>query len=316
MKAFTRGIYGGPNVMTLSEVEKPIVKAGHLLVKVMANSANPADWHILRGEPYFARLTYGLWKPKQKIPGSDFSGIIEAVGSDVTSFRVGDKVFGSTLAGGAFAQYISIPAAACGTMPAEASYEEMACVPIAALTAMQALVKHGQLTAGESVLVNGATGGVGHFAVQMAKAVGARVTAVCSARNEQFVREMGADMVVAYDKEDIHRHQGRYDLVVDVHGNLSLRDYKRMGHRGVMVGFTSMKHMLSLLLKAATGRLPVRNFTVDINRHDLNELASLVQQKQLKPHIEKTYSHQHIPSAIAHIENMHTRGKVVMKWPG
>ena len=314
MKAFTREVYGGPEVLRLQEVEKPLVKDGHILVKIMASSANPADWHILRGEPFFARFTYGLLKPKKGVQGCDFAGVVEAVGKHVTDFRVGQRVFGSTLSGGAFAEYISVPATACGHMPANTTFTEMACVPVAGLTAFQALITQGALKAGETVLVNGAAGGVGHFAVQIARHYGAKVTAVCSGRNAGFVKELGAEHVIAHDRERISEHTGRYDLIIDVHGNLSYKDYRRMGGRGVAVGFTTMKHMFSLLLRAGAGKFSIRHFTVAINTADLETLASLVQQGHIRPRIEKTFPHKDIPEAIAYIEDMRTRGKVAMTW--
>jgi NADPH:quinone reductase-like Zn-dependent oxidoreductase len=314
MKAFIRKAYGGPEVLQLGNAEKPSVEDGYILVKVMANSANPADWHILRGKPFSARFAFGLLKPKYHIPGSDFSGVVEAVGKNVRHLKAGDRVFGETLKGGAFARYVSVPVNACGLMPATAGFPEMAGVSIAGITALQALVHHGQLKKGETVLINGATGGVGHFAVQIAKAYGAHVTAVCSGRNMGFAKALGADQVIAYDKESIHRHGERYDLVIDAHGNLSYKDYKRMGRRGVMVGFTTMRHMISLLLKRSMGKFPLKQFTVKASTKDLEMLASLVEQGRVKVHIERTYSYRQIPEAITYIEAMRTRGKVVMLW--
>jgi len=314
MKAYTKTIYGGPEVLKLEEVEKPELKDDHILVKVMANSANPADWHIIRGKPFFARFSFGLFKPKDKIPGTDFAGIVEAVGKNVTHFKTGDRVFGESLKGGAFAEYISVPAAVCATMPVTANFSEMAAVPVAGLTALQAIVTHGKIREGETVLINGSSGGVGHFAVQVAKAYGAKVTAICSSKNMEFVKSLGADEVIAYDKENIHQHNGRYDLVADINGNLYHKDFKRMGQRGVSVGFTSMGHMMVLLLNKAVSKFPLTQFTAVANARDLETLALLVQSGKVKAHIEKTYSYKQIPEAIGYIEAMRTRGKVVMVW--
>lgn len=314
MKAYTKTIYGGPEVLKLEEVEKPELKDDHILVKVMANSANPADWHIIRGKPFFARFSFGLFKPKDKIPGADFAGIVEAVGKSVTQFKTGDRVFGESLKGGAFAEYISVPAAVCTTMPGAANFSEMAAVPVAGLTALQAIVTHGKIREGETVLINGSSGGVGHFAVQLAKAYCAKVTAVCSSKNIEFVKSLGADEVLAYDRENIHQHNGRYDLVVDINGNLYHKDFKRMGQRGVSVGFTSMGHMMALLLKKAVSKFPLSQFTAVANAEDLGTLALLVQSGKVKTHIEKKYSYKQIPEAIGYIEAMRTRGKVVMVW--
>ena len=314
MKAYTKTIYGGPEVLKLEEVERPELKDDHILVKVMANSANPADWHIIRGKPFFARFSFGLFKPKDKIPGADFAGIVEAVGKNVTHFKTGDRVFGESLKGGAFAEYISVPAAVCATMPVTANFSEMAAVPVAGLTALQAIVTHGKIREGETVLINGSSGGVGHFAVQVAKAYGAKVTAICSSKNMEFVKSLGADEVIAYDKENIHQHNGRYDLVADINGNLYHKDFKRMGQRGVSVGFTSMGHMMVLLLNKAVSKFPLTQFTAVANARDLETLALLVQSGKVKAHIEKTYSYKQIPEAIGYIEAMRTRGKVVMVW--
>jgi NADPH:quinone reductase-like Zn-dependent oxidoreductase len=314
MKAFTKTKYGGPEVLHLEEVEKPVIKEGHVLIKVEANSVNPADWHILRGEPFFSRFTFGLFRPKDKIPGVDFAGIVLQTGKNVSNLKVGDRIFGETLKGGAFAEYACVPADSCAMMPDTISFTEMACVPVAGLTALQAVINHGKLKAGETVLINGSSGGVGHFAVQIAKAYGGIVTAVCSDKNTEFVRTLGADHIIAYDKEDIHRHQGKYDLIIDTNGNLTYKDYQRMGRRGVMVGFTTMGHMMSVLLKKAFGKFPLVQFTIKENTADLEILASLIQKRKVKVHIQKIYSYQRIPEAIRYIEAMRTRGKVAIAW--
>ena len=314
MKAITKHKYGGPEILRLEDVEKPIVEEKHLLVKVKANSANPADWHILRGKPFFARFTFGLFKPTDQVLGADFAGIVEEVGNGVNDFKVGDRVFGEMLKGGAFAEYACAPETVCGLMPDEIDFIEMACVPIAGLTALQALITHGELKEGESVLINGSSGGVGHFAVQIAKAYGAQVTAVCSNRNIEFVKSIGADKTIAYDKVNIHQYGEKFDLVVDTNGNLTHADYKRMGKRGVMVGFTTLGHMISVLLKMGFSKFPLTQFTAEANNKDLNTLANLIQEGKLKPHIEKVYSYSNIPEAIGYIESMRTRGKVAMSW--
>lgn len=314
MKAFTRTKYGGPEVLHLETVEKPTIKRGHLLVKVMANSANPADWHILRGTPVLARIAFGLIRPKNKLLGADFAGIVEEVGEEAGQFQVGDRVFGEFLEGGTFAEYARVPASSCARMPEGSSFVAMAGMPVAGLTALQALITHGKLQKGESVLVNGSSGGVGHLAVQMAKAYGARVTGVCSARNRDFVLSLGADEVIAYNEDTIHRHQGKYDLVLDTHGNLFYDDFTRMGKRGVVIGFTGMRHMAALMLQGAVGRFSLKEFTAAANTPDLNTLASLVEEGKINVYLEKTFSYLDIPKAIAYIESMRTRGKVGMVW--
>jgi NADPH:quinone reductase-like Zn-dependent oxidoreductase len=314
VKAFTKSKYGGPEILQLQGVEKPSLKDEHILVKVIANSANPADWHILRGKPVLARFAFGLFKPKIKILGADFAGIIEEVGGNVKHFKIGDRVFGESLKAGAFAEYVCIPENVCGIMPEGTDFPQMACVPVAGLTALQALITHGKLKEGESVLLNGSSGGVGHFAVQIAKAYGAKVTAVCSSKNVDFVKALGADQVIAYDKENIHHHQGKYNLIIDTHGNLSHSDFQRMGQRGVVVGFTTIGHMISLSLTGKIRKFPLTQFTAEANNKDLDRLALLIQDGKIKVHIEKTYSYKEIPEAISYIEAMRTRGKVAMVW--
>ena len=314
MKAFTKIKYGGPEILRLEEVEFPELKDGHLIVKIIANSANPADWHILRGDPFFARFSFGLFKPKEKILGADFAGIVEQVGKNVSQFNVGDKVFGESLTGGVFAEYSCVAENICAKMPEGTKFSDMACLPIAGLTALQALITHGQVKKGEAVLINGASGGVGHFAVQIAKEYGATVTAVCSNKNVDFVKSLGADSVIAYDKENIHQHTGKYNLIVDTNGNLNFQDYKRMGQRGVMTGFTTMGQMMSVLLKKAFTKFPLIQFTAEANKQDLDTLAYLIKENKIKVHIDKTFSYERIPEAIGYIEAMRTKGKVTMIW--
>lgn len=314
MKAFVKTKYGGPEVLKLEEVENPFLKDNQIRVKVMANSANPADWHILRGKPFFARFSFGLFKPKNKILGADFAGIVEETGSFVKDFKVGDRVFGESLEGGTFAEYATVPDNVCAIMPEGTEFPEMACVPIAGLTALQALRTHGKLKEGESVLINGSSGGVGHFAVQIAKVYGAKVTAVCSGKNADFARNLGADEVIAYDKENIHRHNGKYNLIVDAHGNLTFSDLKRMGQRAVIVGFTTIGHMMSVLINKAFSKFPLTQFTAVANTTDLELLASLIRDRKIKAYIDKTYPYNNIPEAIGYIEAMHTKGKVAMVW--
>jgi len=314
MKAFTKTRYGGPEVLQLEDIKLPIIKDGHLLIKVVATSANPADWHILRGKPFFARFSFGLFKPKEKIPGSDFAGVVEKVGKNVSRFKVGDEVFGESIDGGVFAEYACVAENICAIMPKGTKFSEMACLPIAGLTAIQALITHGHIARGETVLINGASGGVGHFTVQLAKEYGAIVTAVCSSKNADFVKSLGADKVIAYDKENIHLHTHKYNLVIDVNGNLSFQDFKRMGQRGVMVGFTTMGNMISVLLKKAFSKYPLIQFTAQTNRKDLETLASLVQEKKIIVYIDKIFNYEKLPEAISYIEAMRTRGKVVIIW--
>lgn len=314
MKAFTKSKYGGPEVLQLEEVDKPVLKDNCLLVRIMANSANPADWHIIRGKPFFARFSSGLFKPSYKIAGADFAGIVEETGTQVTRFKPGDRVFGEMLDGGAFAEYASIPENVCALMPDDSGFTEMACVPIAGLTAFQAVIEHGKLKNGETVLVNGASGGVGHFTVQIAKAYGGRVTGVCSGRNVDFVKSLGAHEVIAYDEIDIHNYNGKYDLIIDTNGNLDYGDFKRMGRRGVLTGFTTLGHMISVMAASAFGKFPLAQFTARAKVRDLETLADMIEHGKINVHIEKTFPYKEIPEAISFIERMRTRGKVAMTW--
>lgn len=314
MKAFVRNSYGGPEVLKLTEVDKPSVKKGNILVKIYANSANAADWHILRGKPFLSRFAFGLFRPKEKVLGVDFSGVVEGVGEGVTTFKIGDRVFGESLKGRAFAEYLCVAADACSVMPDNRDFSEMACVPVAGLTAFQALITHGKLKSGESILINGASGGVGHFSVQIAKAYGAVITAVCSSGSSDFVKGLGADHVIAYDQENIHSHAGRYDLVVDTHGNLKHDDYTRMGRRGVMVGFTTMGNMMFVLIRNIFSKFQIKQFTAKATTNDLTALADLIREGKVRTSVEKTYPYGEIPEAIRYTEAMHTKGKVAMVW--
>lgn len=313
MKAITRTKYGGPEVLRLEEVEKPVVRENCILVKVAANSANPADWHIIRGKPVMARFVFGLFKPSGKIPGADFSGIVEETGKNANRFKAGDRVFGETF-NGSFAEYTCVPENVCAAMPQGTGFPEMACLPIAGLTALQGLIAYGHLKEGESVLINGSSGGVGHLAVQVAKAYGAKVTAICSGRNVDFVKSLGADNVIAYDTENIHKYTGKFDLIFDTIGNLDFKDFTRLGQRGVITGFTTIGHMLSVSAGKAFSKFPLVQFTAHANSKDLETLATLVHDKKIKAHIDKTFPYNEIPEAIRYIEAMRTRGKVAMVW--
>lgn len=313
MKAICKDQYGGPEVLRMEEIPIPQPKGDEVLIQVMANSANPADWHILRGKPFFARFSFGLFKPKNPVLGSDFAGIVRALGPDVQHFNLGDAVFGESLEG-AFAEFCVAKESVLAKMPAQSSFDAMAALPIAGLTAYQALLEQGQLKKGESVLINGASGGVGHFAVQIAKAYGAQVAGICSSRNVDFVLSLGADEVFAYDKTDLNSLNRQFDLVIDCYGNLKLPQLQALGKRGVLVGFTTMGHMLKVLLSNIFSKYSLKQFTAEARREDLEVLANLIASNQLKPAIAKFYPAEEIPAAIAYIEQMRTPGKVVMRW--
>src|SRR5712692_837471 len=250
MKAIVYTQYGSPDVLQLKEVEKPAPNDGEILVKIHAASANALDWHRMRASPFFVRLGEGLRKPKDPRLGADIAGRVEAVGSNVTQFQPGDEVFGAWM--GSFAEYASVPENRVALKPANSSFEEAAAVPVAALTALQGLRDTGQIQPGQQVLIHGASGGVGTFAVQIAKAFGAEVTAVCSTRNVDMARSMGADQVIDYTQEDVTRTGQRYDLILAVNGYHPILAYRRALRptgRYVLVG-GSKAHVYQALLQA------------------------------------------------------------------
>ncbi|MEO8425074.1 MAG: NAD(P)-dependent alcohol dehydrogenase, partial [Actinomycetota bacterium] len=244
MKAFIYEKYGPPETLRMADVEKPAPGADEILVKVLAVSVNPADWHCMRGKPVFSRATLGLLGPKHQILGSDIAGQVEAIGSGVTRFEPGDEIYADLLdhGHGGFAEYVSVPVGAASVKPANLSFEEAAAVPMAAVTALQGLRHHGEIQPSQKVLINGASGGIGTFAVQIAKSYGAEVTGVTSTRNLDLVRSLGADHVVDYTTTDFVG-SGPYDLILDAVGNRSVSDLKRAlaeGGKAAVVGFTSV----------------------------------------------------------------------------
>ena len=229
MKAFMSEKYGPPEMLRMAEVEQPTPAADEVLVKVLAVSVNPADWRSMRAKPFFSRATLGLLRPKHRIPGGDIAGRVEALGSDVTRFKPGDEVYANLLDHGlgGFAEYVSVPVEVMSFKPTNLSFEEAAAVPMAGVTALQGLRHHGEIQAGQKVLINGASGGIGTFAVQIAKSCGSEVTGVTSTRNLDLVRSLGADHVVDYTTSDFVRSGQRYDLILDTIGNRSVRDLRR-----------------------------------------------------------------------------------------
>lgn len=313
MKIISRSKYGGPEVLKLEEGEKPKVKNGHILVKVKANSINPVDDHFLRGKPLIMRVFLGLFKPPKKL-GSDFAGIVEEVGINVTNFNKGDRVYGSSFKEGAFAEYITVPENVCAKMPSKASFAEMAAVPIAGISALQSLTKLGNLKKGQSVFINGASGGVGHFAVQLAKELGAKVTAVCSKEKEIFVKSLGADEVICYDQQDIHSYDVEHYLILDVKGNLNHKDHRRIGKRSVMIGFKNTRHVLSTKINLSISKNKLHILRADVNTADLDKLSSFIDKETLKIHLGKTYKTDEVSDAMHQIETGHTKGKVALEW--
>ena len=314
MKAFLWERYGPPEALRLAEVEKPTSGADEVLVKVLGVSVNPADWHSMRGKPLFSRLTLGLLWPKHRILGVDVAGQVETVGSGVTRFKPGDEVYGNLLdhGYGAFTEYVSVPAGVIALKPANLSFEEAAAVPMAAPTALQGLRHHGVIRAGQTVLVNGASGGVGHFAVQIAKSYAAEVTGVTSTRNVDLVRSLGADHVVDYTTSDFVRAGQRYDLILDTIGNRSVSDLRRAlaeGGKAAVTGFTSIRNLLGVSLR---GGKEIAQVEAHVTTKDLELLSELIEAGKVRPEIDRRYPFAEIPAAIAYLEQGHAKGKVVV----
>jgi NADPH:quinone reductase-like Zn-dependent oxidoreductase len=322
MKAIVYETYGSPDVLELKEVEKPTPKGDEVLVKVHAAAANPLDWHLMRGEPFLARLENGLRKPKITRLGADIAGRVEAVGADVTQFQPGDVVFGENFARGlgGFGEYVAVPERALALKPANLSFEAAAAVPIAALTALQGLRNKGQIQPGQKVLVNGASGGVGTFAVQIAKALGTEVTGVCSTRNVDMVRSIGADDVIDYTKEDFTRNSQQYDLIFDAVGNRSVADLERaLKPRGIcaVAGFTTLRRLFELIVLGAwVSRTETKQIgmmsTVHTNTEDLLFIKALLEAGKVVPAIDRCYPLRETAEAIRYLETGHARGKVII----
>ena len=320
MKAIVATKYGSPDVLNLEEVEKSAPKDNEVLVKIHAASVNAGDWHLLRADPFLTRLAFGLLKPKHKILGADIAGRVEAVGGNVTQFQPGDEVFGD-LSGcgfGGFAEYVCASEDALVVKPADTSFEEAAAVPSAAATALQGLRDKGQIQQGQKVLINGASGGVGTFAVQIAKSFGAEVTGVCSTSKLEMVRSIGADHVIDYTQEDFTKNGQRYDLILATNGYHPISDYKRaLSPKGtyVMSGGSGAQMFQAMLLGpviSMTGNKKMGNLLKKPNKKDLVVLKELLEAGKLTPVIDRTYPLSGVPEAIRYLEEGHARGKVVI----
>jgi NADPH:quinone reductase-like Zn-dependent oxidoreductase len=314
MKAFIYERYGPPETLRMAEVDQPVPNADEVLVKVLAASVNAADWHLLRGKPLFSRATLGLLRPKHQILGVDVAGQVEAVGSGVTRFTPGDQVYANLLdhGYGGFAEYVSVPVGVMSSKPAKLSFEEAAAVPMAAVTALQGLGHHGALQPGQRVLINGATGGVGSFAVQLAKAAGAEVTGVTSTRNLDLVASLGADHVIDYTTTDVVGSGRRYDLILDTVGNRSVPDLRRTlaeGGKAAVTGFTSVAKLLGVSLR---GGKAIAQVQAHVTSKELERLSELIEAGKVRPQIDRRYRFADIPAAIAYLEQGHARAKVVV----
>ena len=320
MKAVVYCDYGAPDVLTLGAVDKPVPGDSQVLVRVRAVALNPLDWHYMRGTPYLARMEMGLRKPSITRLGVDFAGTVEAVGKSVTRFKPGDEVFGGRT--GALAEYVTVrEAGAIVLKPATLSFEQAAAVPVAAVTALQGLRDQGKVQPGQKVLINGASGGVGTFAVQIAKALGAEVTGVCSTRNVEMVRSIGADHVVDYTKEDFTKGAQRYDVILDNVGNHSLSAFRGVMNadgRYVMVGGPSgrwldpLPRAFSAVAVSKFVSQDMRFFIAQLNQKELMVLRDLLESGKVTPVVDRRYKLSEVQEAMAYLETGRARGKVII----
>lgn len=320
MKAIVRHTYGSPDVLQCAEVDTPTPKDDEVLLRVYATSVNAADWRLLRADPFLARLDVGLFKPRNTILGFDVAGQVEAVGAAVTRLQVGDAVFGNLyeLRGGGFSEYVAAPERLLVKKPANLSFAQAAAVPMAAVTALRGLTAHGPLKTGDRVLINGASGGVGTFAVQIAKAYRAEVTAVVSARNVDLARSLGADHVVDYSKEDVTRRDERYDVILAVNGYQPIWEYwraLRSGGRYVMAGGSAAQLFQAMALGpllSRTGDVRLGTLETKPTREDLEVVRGLIEAGQVSPVMDRCFALSQVPDAIRYMEEGHARGKVVV----
>ena len=317
MKAWLWERYGLPEALRLADVPRPTPAAGEALVKIVAASVNAADWHSMRGSPLFSRLTLGMRRPKYRSLGVDIAGRVEAVGSGVSNFAPGDEVYANLLEHGygGFAEFASVPIEAMSLKPASLSFVEAAAVPMAAVTAHQGLRHHGPIDPGQKLLINGGSGGVGSFAVQIAKSYGPKVTAVVGPENLELAKSLGADTAVDYTTTDFAAGGQRYDLILDTVGNRSANDLKGAlaeGGKVAVTGFTSVANMLSVSLR---GGKNVKQVKAQVRTKDLQALGELADAGKLHPVIDRTYEFAELPAAISHVEKGHARGKVVVEIP-
>jgi len=334
MKGLVYSRHGSPDVLEIKDVEEPVPKDNEVLIEVRAASVNPLDASLIKGMPYIVRALFGLPKPRDTCLGVDVSGQVEAVGRNVTQFKAGDEVFGVCISDpqasavkvwtpqGAFAEYVCAPESTLVVKPNNVTFEQAASVPVAGLTALQGLRDKGHIQPGQKALINGAAGGVGTFAVQIAKSFGAEVTGVCSTRNMEMVRSIGADQVIDYTQEDFTKRGQRYDLIFDCVGNHSLSAFRRvLNPEGivVMVGERTGRGATRILSRLITALVvsrftsqKLRTFLARPSQQDLAVIRELMQAGKVRPVIDKCYSLSEVPAAIRYLEERHARGKVVI----
>lgn len=316
MKAIVYEKYGSPDVLRLVEMAMPAPKADEVLVKVHAVGLNAADWHLMRADPFLARFSSGLIKPKNMILGEDIAGTVESVGSAVTRFKPGDAVFTSYERG--LAEYVAIPESKLTPKPTNLSFEEAAAVPMAALTALQGLRHHGKIAAGQNVLIHGASGGVGTFAVQLASHFGTQVTAVTSTSKMEMARVLGADHVIDYTREDFSKNGQHYDLIFAANGDRSLSDYERaLTPTGtyVMAGGTNTQLFQGMILgglKSKKGGKTMKVFLASSSPDDLKVIKDLIEAGALKPVMDRCFTLEETAEAMRYLETKHAKGKIVV----
>jgi NADPH:quinone reductase-like Zn-dependent oxidoreductase len=320
MQAIVYEQYGSPDILELKDVEKPTPKDEEILIKVHAATVTPGDAYLVKGEPFVARIWSGLLAPKHKIPGKEMAGRVEAVGNRITQFRPGDEVFGdlSVCGMGALAEYVCVPEKAIALKPANLTFAEAAAVPESAVVALQGLRDKGKIQAGQKVLINGASGGVGTFAVQIAKSFGAEVTAVCSTRNMERARSLGADRVIDYTKENFTQNGQRYDLILAVNGSHPLSEYRRvLNPEGyyVATGGSMTQIFQGMLLGpiiSRTGSQTLGNLLVKPNQNDLVFMKELLESGKVTPVIDRCYSLSEVSEAFRYLGEGHAQGKIVI----
>jgi len=321
MKAIVYEQYGSPDMLKLQEVPKPTPGAGEVLVKLHATALNAADWHMLRADPLLVRFEAGLTAPKRKILGADIAGQVEAVGAGVTQFRPGDEVYGeiASCGWGGFAEYVCARETCLAPKPANLTWEQAAAVPMAGMTALQAVRDKANVQSGQSVLIHGAGGGVGTFAVQIAKVFGAEVTAVCGPRNVQRARDLGADHVIDYTQQDFARSEQQYDVILAVNGSRALTDYRRAlrpGGQYVMIGGSTGQMFQALLLGplfSLGGGRKMGNILAQVSQKDLIFLRELIEAGKITPVIDRCYPLEKVPEAMRYLEEGHAEGKIVIR---
>ena len=321
MKAIVQLEYGAPvDVLSLQDIDKPVVRDDDVLVRVHASSANPWDWHFIRGEPLFMRLVAsGIRKPKFKVAGGDLAGTVEDIGGNVQAFKPGDEVCG--FGHGAFAEYIAVPHGSLMLKPTNLTFEQAAAVPLAAVTALQGLREHGRIESGQKVLVVGASGGVGTFAVQIAKALGAEVTSVCSTNNVELVRQIGADGVIDYTSEDFTGVEGRYDLVLQLGGTYSPSAIRRvLTPKGILIQsygdggrwFGPLGNIIKAVVMNPFVGQTLKSFTAEENTETLESIKDLIESGKVSPVVDSSYPLSEAGAAVRLVEEGSPQGKVVI----